>query len=253
MRMRVLTLNCWNVTEPFAARMTVLRTALEPLAPDVLALQEIVVREDGLDQAGMILDGLGYERVFGPAANEVGNVIASRWPIRRPTVRPLPGGETERRSVLAALIETPAGTLPFLTTHLNWRPDHGPVRERQVIAIADLVPELVAAASLPPILVGDLNAEAESNEIRFLCGRTALDGRRLHLRDAWPVGGDGTPGFTWDNRNHFAAAASEPDRRIDYILVAPGARIASARLAFTEPAGDVFASDHFGVLVDVAV
>ena len=65
--MRVLTLNCWNVTEPFAARMTVLRAALEALAPDVLGLQEIVVREDGFDQARLILEGLGYEHVFGPA------------------------------------------------------------------------------------------------------------------------------------------------------------------------------------------
>src|SRR5205823_3022429 len=230
-----------NVTEPFAARMTVLRTELQGLAPDVVGLQEIVVRDDGFDQAAMILDGLGWPHVVRP--KEFGNVAASRWPIGRRSVRPLPAGAVdEHRSVVATLVETPAGTLPFLVTHLDWRPDDGPVRERQAAVLADVARELAAAATLPPVLVGDLNAEPESRELRFLCGL---------FQDAWRVAGDGTGGCTWDNRNHYAAAASERDRRIDYVLVGRGARITSARLAFTEPAGDVFASDHFGVVVDV--
>ncbi|HYR95713.1 MAG TPA: endonuclease/exonuclease/phosphatase family protein [Candidatus Binatus sp.] len=273
MTLRVMTLNCWNVSEPFDERMRLVRAGIEALRPDAIGLQEIIVRRGGFDQAGVILEGLGYQRVFGPAfrwnetarllpsdhpdGDAFGNTIASRWPISRTAVHALPGAETdERRSVLAALIETPAGTLPFFTTHLNWKPHDGPVRERQVAAVAEVVREMAREGRLPPILVGDLNAEPDSTEIRFLCGLASIDGRTIHLEDAWRRGGDRGPGFTWDNRNRFAAYSAERDRRIDYILVGPPDRngrgaIASAQVAFTEPAGDVFASDHFGVVADV--
>jgi endonuclease/exonuclease/phosphatase family metal-dependent hydrolase len=273
MGLRVLTLNCWNVSGPFRERMALIRAGIEALRPDVVGLQEIIVRRDGFDQTAVILDGLDYERVFGPAfrwneatrllpldhpgGDAFGNAIASRWPIAETAVRALPGDETdERRSVVVAFVETPSGTLPFFTTHLNWKPQHGAVRERQVVAVADFVREMARKGQLPPILVGDLNAEPESTEIRFLCGLAGIDGRRSDFRDAWRAAGDGGPGFTWDNRNRFAAYAFERDRRIDYILVGPPdpdgrGRIESARLALTEPAGELFASDHFGLVADV--
>jgi endonuclease/exonuclease/phosphatase family metal-dependent hydrolase len=269
----VVTLNCWNVSEPYDERMALIRADLAALRPDVIALQEIVVRRDGFDQAAMILGDLGYAWVFGPAfrwdeddpllppdsgrGDAFGNVVASRWPIRASTLRALPGTETnERRSVLAARIETPGGMLPVLTTHLNWRFDQGVVRERQVAAVATLAAEWRRETDLAPILMGDFNAEPESTEIRFLCGLASLGGRSVYFQDAWRIAGDGA-GFTWDNRNRFAALEHEPNRRIDYVLVGlPNARsgqggIESAQLAFTKPRGDVFPSDHFGLAVAI--
>lgn len=271
--LRAVTLNCWNVSEPFAERMALIRSELARLEPDVIALQEIVVRRDGFDQAAYILEDLGYARVFGPAlrwdeddlflpadserGDAFGNVIASRWPIQASTLRALPGAETgERRSVLAARIETPWGALPVLTTHLNWKFDHGVVRERQVLAVAELASEWCRDAAMAPILMGDLNAEPDSTEIRFLCGLTSLAGRSVYFQDAWRIAGTGA-GFTWDNGNRYAALENEPDRRIDYALVGlPDSRtgrgrIESVSLAFTEPRGDVFPSDHFGIAVEI--
>ena len=270
MRLRIVTLNCWNVSPPFEERMAVLRAGVAALAPDVIGFQEIVVRRDGFDEAAIALAGLGYAHAFGAAfrwteaarllppdhagGDAFGNAIASRWPIGDTVLRPLPGSETdERRSVLVARIATPAGALPFLTTHLNWKPEHGDVRERQVVAVGDVVAAFAAGGTLPPVLVGDLNAEPDATEIRFLRGDVSLEGRTIRLDDAWRRGGDGGPGFTWDNRNPYAALAREADRRIDYVLVGGGATVQSARLAFTEPVGGVFASDHFGVVVDVDV
>jgi endonuclease/exonuclease/phosphatase family metal-dependent hydrolase len=270
---RVATLNCWNVSEPFDERMALIRAELAALAPDVVALQEIVVRRDGFDQGAVILADLGYEWVFGPAfrwdeddlllpldsgrGDAFGNLVASRWPIRASMLRALPGVETnERRSVLAVRIEAPTGTLPVLTTHLNWRFDHGVVRERQVMAVAELATSWRRDGDLAPILMGDLNAEPDSTEIRFLCGLASLDGRSVYFQDAWRVAGEGA-GLTWDNRNRFTALQHEPSRRIDYVLVGlPEARsgqgvVEAARLAFTEPRGDVFPSDHFGLCVSV--
>jgi endonuclease/exonuclease/phosphatase family metal-dependent hydrolase len=273
-RLRVLTLNCWNISPPFDERMVLVRGEIERLAPDVIGLQEMIHRRDGFDQAAVVLEGLGYGWVFGAAfrwseaggpfhpqhadGDGFGNVVAARWPIVGSALTVLPGEEAgERRSVLATRIATPAGVLPFFTTHLAWKLDHGHVRERQVQAVADVVRAWANEDPLPPVLTGDLNAEPDSNEIRFLCGLAALGGRSIYFQDAWRLGGDGGPGHTWDNRNRYAAISFEPDRRIDYVLVgAPSredgrGRVEAARLAFTEPAGEVFASDHFGVCADV--
>ena len=78
----------------------------------------------------------------------------------------------------------------------------------------------------------------------------------LYVQDAWRVNRRDDPGFTWSNRNPYAAATNEPDRRIDYVLVGRATAdgrgcIERAALAFAEPAGGVFPSDHFGLVVDV--
>jgi len=261
-RLRILTLNCWNVSEPFDERMALVCAGIRALDPDLVGLQEIVVRGDGFDQGAAILDGLGYHRAFGPAfewgeGDAFGNLVTSRWPIVRSAVHVLPGSEgDERRSVCAALVDAPGGPVAFAATHFNWKPKDGPVRERQALAAAAFVEEWAHAARRPAVLVGDLNAEPDSPEILYLAGLAPLAGRRARFRDAWRVAGGGEPGHTWDNRNRFAAYGAEPDRRIDYVLVGDAgdpaaARIEGARLALDEPRGNVFPSDHFAVVADV--
>jgi endonuclease/exonuclease/phosphatase family metal-dependent hydrolase len=120
------------VSEPLGERMAIIRSGLAAVDPDVAAFQEVVVRSDGLDQGALLLDGSSHFRVFGPAfrwnddgavlphdreGSAFGNLIAARWPIVHNEVRRLPGQEgDEPRAVLAALIDTPAGLLPALTT-----------------------------------------------------------------------------------------------------------------------------------------
>ncbi|MBI3783407.1 MAG: endonuclease/exonuclease/phosphatase family protein [Deltaproteobacteria bacterium] len=270
----MLTLNCWNVIEPYEPRMELIRRGIEALRPDVVGLQEIIVRRDGFDQAARIFAGLGYRWEFGPAmrfnrdgsalpvdadGDAFGNVVASRWPIVRSRVHPLPGVESgERRSAIAAVIESPSGLLPFISTHLNWKYHHGVIRERQVVALVDFVGEWSLGVPLPPILVGDMNADPDSAEIRFLCGLQRLDGRSAYFQDAWRVTGNAGPGFTWDNRNTYAHLAFEPNRRIDYVFVGLGdgsgrGWIESARVVLDEPVGGVFPSDHFGMLAEVQI
>jgi endonuclease/exonuclease/phosphatase family metal-dependent hydrolase len=80
------------------------------------------------------------------------------------------------------------------------------------------------------------------------------------------VAGEG-PGHTWtaDNPNARAemdAIVRQPGhrRRIDYVLVGSwhahpraSARVRSAALTFDRPVDGVWASDHYGVLVDLDV
>jgi endonuclease/exonuclease/phosphatase family metal-dependent hydrolase len=272
--LRVFTLNCWGVGAPLEERMVIIQRGMAALRPDVAAFQEVIVRGDGFDQGSLLLGSADYFRVFGAAfgwnddgamvspdhgGGGFGNLIASRWPIARSEVRHLPGREgDEPRAMLGALIETPDGLLPVLTTHLDWEFDHGYVRERQVIAVDDFARELARTADLPPVLMGDFNAHPDSTEMRFLRGLASLEGRSTYYQDAWEIGRPREAGCTWDNRNRFAAYAHEPDRRIDYVLVGqPDARgrgmVAAARLIFEETVGDVFASDHFGVLAEIRI
>jgi endonuclease/exonuclease/phosphatase family metal-dependent hydrolase len=274
-KLTVVTLNCWNISEPFEARMKLIRTELQRLQPDLIGLQEIIVREDGFDQAKLLLDGLGYHWTYGPAmrwgsdgtplpwdarGDAFGNVVASRWPIRWSRVQALPGVESgERRSAVAAWIESPAGTIAFVSTHFNWKFHHGAVRERQAVALGDFVWEVAQGATIPPIVVGDLNAEPDAAEVRYLCGLQSMQGRATYFQDAWRVSGNPGPGFTWDNRNGFAAYAHEPNRRIDYILVGlpdpnnGSGQIRSVQLAFDQAENGVFPSDHFGLLAELKV
>src|SRR5262249_1822277 len=189
---RALTLNCWNVSVSFYERMAIIRRGLLESEPDVVGLQEIVVRSDGLDQGSMLFDDSGYARVFGPAVrwNDVGtrlahdadgsgfgNLIASRWPIVHTQAQPLPRMPREEpRSAFGALSETPAGIVPVVTTHLDWEFDPGWVRERQVCAVATFARALAKTADFPPVVVGDFNAHPDSTEMRFLRGLTSIDG-----------------------------------------------------------------------------
>lgn len=271
--LRVLTLNVWNRSGPWAARAALIRRGITELSPDVIGLQEILEldgRASGgtvLNQADEIADGLGYAVAHGAASElgpgfTMGNAILSRHPIRGAQTFVLPGeAETqEARSCVHAVIELSSGRLPVFVTHLNWKLHQGNVRIRQVQHIVERITRLhpIGGADLPPVLMGDLNAEPESDEIRYLTGRATIDGRSVYFADAWIYGATG-PGYTFDRRNPYAAVAHEPSRRLDYVFVrGPDAKLRGepleARLVLNAPdEHGVWPSDHFGVLVDIAI
>ncbi len=262
MTLRILTLNIWNDDGPWGERAPRIREWIERLDPDVIGLQE-VLRGPGLDQLALLAPG-GFHAAYAKATDfwrdpsaGFGNAVLSRWPIaKQQTVRLPDAGDGERRVVLATTIEAPFGPLAFASTHLNWRFHHGWVRERQVAALGELVRGLRSAEGFPPIVVGDFNADPESTEIRFVKGLHALEGRSLYLRDAWSEVGGGGPGITWSNRNPYARVALEPDRRIDYVFVAPPRRDGlgrplRCRVVCDDERAGVWPSDHFGVYAEL--
>jgi endonuclease/exonuclease/phosphatase family metal-dependent hydrolase len=186
--------------------------------------------------------------------------------VQRTECRPLPLAERdEPRSVLFAVVETPFTPVPVMVTHLAWRLDNSAGRVRQVVDLARIAAELWPERSehdpddpmyFPVVVLGDLNAEPESDELRYLTGQTSLGTRGVRFADAWRYGGVG-PGYTFGPLNRHAAQTHEHGRRIDYVLLrGPGdggtGLPHEPRLAFTEPRDGVFASDHFGVVVDLA-
>lgn len=261
MPLRVATLNIWNRMGPWDERLRAIRAGVLAEHPDVLGLQEVVAT-DGVDQAAVIAEGAGYHVVHArhsAAGSALGNALLSRFPVLRWEVFDLPAGDTaERRSLLHAELDAPCGRLPVFVTHLNWKLDEGHVRELQIRFVVDTIARLCpVGTTFPPVLMGDLNAEPDSDEIRFLRGLTGLGGRRVYFADAWVYAGEG-PGFTYARRNPYAVQAREPDRRIDYVFVRTGpeqhglGEPVEARLCFDAPHEGAFPSDHFGVVATLA-
>ena len=151
------------------------------------------------NQAEDIADGLGYHVVFGRAwtiwnALDLGNALLSRWPVVASENWPLPvlEGADESRALLYALVDAPFGRLPVFVTHLSWRFHEGAQRALQVRAVDDRAAEVAPpASSLPAVLMGDFNAEPDSDEIRFLRGLTALGGRSTYWADCFGLVGEG--------------------------------------------------------------
>jgi endonuclease/exonuclease/phosphatase family metal-dependent hydrolase len=262
-RLRVVTMNIWNRQGPWDRRLPLLRSGLAALEPDVVGLQEVLRLEGSGDQAEEVASALGHHVAYGAAMRIMdgplvfGNAVLSRWPIVESQVIPLPVGEaTQGRSVLFALIDTPRGSLPVYVTHLTWELHLGHVRERQVRALDDAVRQTRPAASLPALLLGDFNAEPDSDEIRFLRGLTSLGGKSTYWADCFALAGEGR-GHTYSQANDYARVLREPSRRIDYIFVRGPDKQGrgeplGARVVLDEPSGGDWPSDHFGVLAEVS-
>ncbi len=259
----VLTLNLWHDAGPWEQRRARIAEWIERLDPDLIGFQEALVGP-GFDQVSEILGaGVAYHCDFERASDfwgerdaAFGNAVASRWPILERIPLELPDrGDGETRVALGVRVGAPLGAIDFWCTHLNWRLHHGDVRERQVEALASEVIASRVRDGFPPIVVDDFNADPDSDEIRFMTGRHSLDGRRVLFYDAWEVAGDGGAGITWSNRNDYARASLEPDRRIDYIFAGYPAldgsgRLENCRVVCDDVQSGVWPTDHFGVYAE---
>jgi len=259
-RLRVMTWNLWWRYGPWEARQPAILATIRAADPDVVALQEVWGDAGGATTASVLAGELGYHHVYVQRLDidgvTFGNAVMSRWPIASTDHRDLPAPEhaEELRTVLRADVHGPRGTVQVFCTHLNWRFDHGHVRQEQARTVARFVADS-RPRTYPPIVCGDLNAVPDSDEVRMLTGRAATPVEGLVFHDAWEAAGDG-PGFTWSNANPFAAGALEPDRRIDYVLVgwprAGGAgHVIRVELAGTAPVGGITPSDHYAVVADL--
>jgi len=265
-RLRAVTLNIWNRQGPWPERLPLIRDGLAALEPDVVGLQEVLAFAGG-NQAQEIAADLGWHVHYGPAWQlgggvTLGNAILSRWPLRGAEVHPIADVAGQGRSVAHAFLDAPCGHVPVFVTHLTFEMYLGHLRCEQVRRLADYVAERapVGDATFPPILLGDFNCEPDSDEMRFLRGRTALGGKSVYFADAWVATehtrGGAEPGWTYDRRNPYALRSREPSRRIDYVYVrGPDRKLRgeplSARIVLDAPSGDVWPSDHFGVLAEI--
>jgi endonuclease/exonuclease/phosphatase family metal-dependent hydrolase len=267
--LRFLTLNLWAQHGAWARRREALAEGLRALAPDVIAFQEAVVDEE-YDQ---VVDLLGSG--FHVAHQTVGLVgdgryhgasIASRWPlgpVHEVDLHLTPRTDDYSCGTVIAEVQAPdpLGRLLIVSHGPSWPWWSEVERERQALAAARRIEELVGERTAHVVVGGDFNAVPGAASIRFWTGRQSLDGTSVAYRDAWEsVQGDAS-GFTFDPRNPLTAE-DEPrldrGRRIDYVLVrcgdhGPTLRVVDCTPALDEPVGGAWASDHFGVVADLAV
>ncbi|HEX8627339.1 MAG TPA: poly(A) polymerase, partial [Catenuloplanes sp.] len=246
-RLRVLTWNTlWDRYDSdridTARRRPLLLAALRRADADVIALQE--VQRGLLTQllaAGWVRDD--YTVAADPAGDEVddsGVLLLSRLPVReagRHVLGPY-------KAVTAITVECPTGPAVVATVHLT--SDHTQDgADRRAAELARLAHGL-SAVDGAVVVVGDFNDGGDTPS------------RVLGLRDAWTeVRGPEDRTVTFDPvGNPLAAVSSRTGRasRLDRVLLRHGGlRATGARLIGDAPVDGLFPSDHYGVLVDLAV
>jgi endonuclease/exonuclease/phosphatase family metal-dependent hydrolase len=274
MHLRILTFNVWN-QEGDPRRLEMIQRGLCRLDPDIITLQEVMHTPEN-DQLARLLKGMNLHSThqadvmkYAPPKTDRygGSAVATRWPHR--ILETLDLRLSDAADVpwctLAVSIPLPGiGDLLFIATTTSWRFDAESARERQVVALSEL--DARHRGTVPTVIAGDFSTTPDSASIRYLTGLQSLGGRSVHYHDAWAVAGEG-PGCTWTADNPNAKSVMDqihgqghPRRRVDYVFVGsrhahPKAHchIRAASLAFDEPADGIWASDHFGVVVDLDI
>ncbi len=216
--------------------------AVAELDADVLALQEVdrnQRRSGRADLARVAAEAMGaVDHRFAPTLDQrsargrsqYGVALLSRFPVlewrvlplpRRPWWRPLPRASDQRarrwrldepRTAVAAVVQTPQGSLTVAATHLSFLDGWG---EHQL----DRLVRGLAGAPRPLVLLGDLNLRSE-------VPATITGWTPLAVARSYPV--------------------SHPTLQIDHVLADGGVRpLAPGR------AVDTGLSDHRAVVVDV--
>jgi endonuclease/exonuclease/phosphatase family metal-dependent hydrolase len=267
---RVATWNLWWRFGRWRERATAIRHVLREAHPDVCGLQE--VWEDGPRNLAAELAGeLGMHFTWVPSpqpekwrarlpgcAAVPGNAILARWPIRSAFDVSLPPGSSGdgSRTALFATVESPDGRIPVVTTQLTSAPWDSATRCAQVRALVDVIARL-EREQYPVVLIGDMNAEPDSDEMRLLCGHKTAPAREgFVLLDAWRYAPTGSNPWTWDRANPHVLATTEPSSRIDYVLVGPPheqrrGHVRSIGRIGTAPVRGVWPSDHAGLLAEL--
>lgn len=269
--LRVVLQNLWGRRGDWHGRRSVLIAGLRELRPDLAVFPEAVVNDD-YDQ---LLDVLGPGFYVAHQADREpgdsddvepgqGHSLASRWPLGE--VRELDLHVTPRTAgfacgTLAVDVQAPQpfGPLLFAFHNPSWRLDQEYERELQAVAAATFLEEFAAERAVRHVvLTADLDADPDAASSRFWTGRQSLGEKSVCYRDAWESTHGDELGHTFTPENPIMIGRDWPFRRIDRVFVrcgeheGPTLEISACRRTFDEAVGGVWASDHFGLSVDLA-
>lgn len=273
---RVMTWNVWGRFGEWEKRLPIIADTLGNVRPDIVALQEVwsESRDGGSGQVKFLADTLGYDyhsfMITDRGDYCSGNALLARWPMEVRGQEFLPMGldaNKDSRAAVYALVSSPFGQIPVISSHLSWQRNWSDVRQLQVQALVVLATRL-ASSLWPPILMGDFNSDPDSDEIRLLTGRCSIPHDWVVFQDAWEQAGTGSTGFTWTPENGYYSSrkgmtlAAMPwlRRRIDYIFVGlPDERpntlmpvqIERCWLEGNAGSKELEGSDHYAVVADL--
>ncbi len=258
---RVVTWNVWGrYGADWELRQAALEETLESAEPDLVCLVE-AWRQGEQTQPGRVAERLGlpHHQFAGEWQQEdwlSGIGLVSRWPMTKAVSRRLRSVDGAGfGQVVHVAVDGERGRVQLFAVVLDYQLDASGLRQDQVRQLARFIAETTTRRDLI-VVCGDFNAGPDSDEIRMLTGRSAAPVPGMVFYDAWEVAGDGSPGFTWSNRNPLAAVGLYPNRRFDYILSAwprrggAGPPTHCALLGVRAP-GEQQVSDHYGLVADL--
>jgi endonuclease/exonuclease/phosphatase family metal-dependent hydrolase len=246
MRLSVLTLNLWNISEPLAPRRAALTAGIRRLQPDLVFLQE-VARDPASKQLQSALVAHAGELAH-IVDGEGGLAIVSRFPVQRSACVNLPEfARDEPRYALLATCQIEAGPLLLANTHLASRLEMTRERTVQVDAVLAAIDGFSRAnPAEAKILCGDFNDDPDSPAIqRVLTGGA-------EFRDAFGQCHPRDLGFTYSLENSYVPRAYPRSQRVDYVFTGGSATPQVCSVVFDGRDGLALASDHYGVLAEFA-
>ena len=243
---RILT---WNING--SAR------ALDPLRKLARSLDVVTLQEVTSSQSTAIEERLA-DLGFGPLVysghphartKRYGNIIASRWPVRRMAIGPTDPVLPWPQLVAHAVVETPAGPLHVLTAHVPNGVANGWAKIDTLRALAGWITRL---RRHPLILTGDFNEPQfalQDGRIVTWGEERGRDGR-YRCWDTWTFHGRTGTGKEWDEavRWFFEMPDTSGLRNAYWEIAGHGARTRT-HVSRGEPRwfDHVFVSDHFQV------
>ncbi|CEG26272.1 endonuclease/exonuclease/phosphatase family protein [Bacillus sp. B-jedd] len=202
---------------------------------DIVAIQEVDrhygARSDFEDQAKKLAELLGYHYVYaanldldpleeGAERRQYGTAVLSKYPIIQAENYLLPSFGKEQRGLLEATVNVKGNHIRVYNTHLG-------LTVSQRLAQVEEINKIVSAKKTPAVLMGDLNAEPDSDEVKQL-----LNG--ANLVDAFE---------NRDNADTFPV--ENPIKRIDYIFASEGLKIFNQEVIYSTY------SDHLPVIAEI--
>ncbi|MGB0747286.1 MAG: endonuclease/exonuclease/phosphatase family protein [Magnetospiraceae bacterium] len=255
MSLRIITLNTWKGDGSYTARLHAMARGLAALSPDIVFLQEALsVPGTSLDTTGYLAEALELAPAFCPARDKwrdvegvsrrcfsgLGVLLRGRVLMEQQIALPLDARDPDR---VGFMVRGRVGDerLCLLNLHLTHLPDAHACRLAQLQA---------ALQALDPwggerrIVAGDFNAAPGAPLHEWIAGVSEPP-----LRLLTACGEDGVPLSTLQ-------AVDGPDGAVDHILLVGGGgggRPSVRRvLESSDPDSGVFASDHYGLLADLA-
>lgn len=193
--------------------------------PDVVLLSEVDrgwLLNGGHDDLAVLANRLRLPSLFAPAADAVwGDAVLTRLPVRSARTVVLPTDGPTGAQALGAVLDTGAGEVAVVSTHLQPGSADGIEQARAVGALA----RELAAGGRPVVLGGDLNTQPGEPAFQALLGSGGLTDALAGVR---PLA---------------TSPADAPAKQIDHVLVTPGITAADA------VAPRSTASDHLAVAV----
>lgn len=193
---------------------------IEKWAPDIVALQEVDSRGRRDDPFRRLATVVGEYNVQAASIvtkdGSYGQALLSRWPfLRKPDVVDVSYGEREPRRAIVAPIQSSAGNVTVIATHLGLSIGE---RVEQAKAIAKLVTDEKT------IIMGDFNDWLWVKSVRRVLARHCPARTRLRTFPAW-----------------------FPILRLDRVYVGPGGQVVSV----ATDRDSISVSDHLPVIADI--